>query len=53
MTQPDGEADQWAKDGEICAVIALKMKSSGASDSAGRDEEGLPLEVMPDWTLEY
>lgn len=38
MTQPDGEADQLAKDGEICAVSALMMKSAGASDSAGRDE---------------
>lgn len=39
MTHPDGEANHLAKDGEICAVSALMMKSAGASDSAGRDEE--------------
>lgn len=53
MKKPDGETDQWAKDGEIHATSTLMMKSTGVSDSAGKDKEGSPLELVPDWTFEY
>ena len=33
--KPNGEADQWEKDGEIHTVSAVMMTSIGAADSAG------------------